>query len=140
MNLSTSFIRWFSTATPAKDGLSQVQREAIVDLLYFCMCADQKLLPLESAAITNEATAFSWDVSVNFEDFATSSLQRARVAVASPETIQIALRGISEQLVTTEARTRAITLCLQVFGADGDFDSAERAVFVEIKRAFGWPG
>ena len=135
----TLFGRLFSPVTPPTDGLSQGQREAIVDLLYFCMCADQRLLPVENAAIADEVATFNWDPTIKFETFAAQSLQRAQLAVAAPKTRETMLLDIGNQLVTTETKTRAITLCPQIFRADGEYAPAERAVFVEIKRSFGWP-
>jgi tellurite resistance protein len=59
--------------------------------------------------------------------------------VAAPETRQATLNEISGRLVSTETKTRALALCPQLFRADGEFTPVERAVFVEIKQAFGWP-
>jgi hypothetical protein len=63
----------------------------------------------------------------------------AKTAVATLETRQTALDSISNRLQTAEAKTNAIGLCQKVFHADGEFAQVEQTVFLEIKRAFGWP-
>jgi hypothetical protein len=103
------------------------------------MCADHRLLPVESEAIVQEVTTFNWEPAIKFDLFAARSLERAQAAVNSAETRKLALDDIAGRLATTENKTRAVTLCPHVFLADGEFAPAERAVFVEIKRAFGWP-
>ena len=137
--MSTLFSRLFSTATPPTDGLYQSTREAIVDLLYFCMCADLRLLPVESAMIESQVSTFNWEPTTPFETFAQQSLARAQAAIATAESRQAILIEIEQRLATTETKTRAVALCPQVFRADGEYAPAERSIFLEIKRAFGWP-
>ncbi|HUG12371.1 MAG TPA: hypothetical protein VMM36_15245 [Opitutaceae bacterium] len=137
--MSNFFSRLFSPVASPTDGLSQTQRGAIVDLLHFCMCADQELTPAESNAIAGEVAAFDWDPAVDFDSFAARSLEKARAAMATAATRESALASISDQLASTETKTQALALCQELFQADGEFAPAERAVFVEIKRAFGWP-
>ena len=131
--------RLFSPAASPTDGLSQAQREAIVDLLHFCMCADQDLQPTESSAIADKVAGFNWDPAVNFESFAAKSLERAQAAIMTTDSRQAALASVSERLAGTETKTEALELCQKLFQSDGEFAPAERAVFTEIKRAFGWP-
>jgi uncharacterized tellurite resistance protein B-like protein len=133
------FSRLFSHATDVSDDLSQGQREAIVDLLHFCMCADRRLLPVESGVIAKEVAAFNWKSHVAFEEFARQSLAKAEAAMATPESRRTLLEKIGEQLVSTEVQTRAIALCPRIFTADGEFVRVEHEIFAEIKRAFGWP-
>ena len=134
----SSFLRrlFSSDASPA-DGLTQHQREAIIDLLNFCMCTDGKVLLDEEITIDDEIQEFCWDPSVDFRTFAAQSLERARAAVATPETRRIALDSISDRLETPGAKEGALVLCHKVFKADGDYAPVERGVFLEIKRAFG---
>jgi tellurite resistance protein len=137
--MSTFLRRLFSSTASPADGLTQPKREAIVDLLNFCMCADEKLLLDEMITIDDEIQGFSWDPAVDFMTFATQSRERAMVAVATPETRQTALASISDRLQTTEAKTNALDLCQKVFHSDGEYAPVERSVFQEIKHAFGWP-
>lgn len=131
--------RIFSPGASPTDGLSQAQREAIVDQLHFCMCADQELLPSKSGEIAHEVSGFNWDPAVDFEAFAEKSKDRARAAVADPGMRKAVLASVAERLATTEMMTRGLELCVNVFKVDGEFAPEERTVFHEIKRAFGWP-
>lgn len=128
----------FSPALSPTDGLSQSQREAIVDLLHYCMCADKELFPCEVDAFQDEIERFNWDPGVDFEPYAARSLEQAHGAVSSDELRQKALSSIASRLATDEAKSQALALCPQIFLADGHFAQEERAIFVEIKRAFGW--
>jgi hypothetical protein len=137
--MSNLFSFLFSSSTEPADGLIQSEREALLDLFHFCMCADQKLLPVESASIADELIKFHWEPGVKYENFATQSLHRAQAAMATPEARKSALQQISNRLISVETKTRALATCTRIFKADGDFASAEREVFVEIKQALNWP-
>jgi uncharacterized tellurite resistance protein B-like protein len=141
MNTPFSFLfSSSSTATEPHDGLNQTEREAILDLLYFCMCADQELHPAENAAIVDAVMKFDWESGVEYDNFAAKSLARAQKAVATPQTRRAALNQIGKRLVSTETKSRALATCKRVFQADGDVAAVEREVFVEIKEALDWPG
>jgi hypothetical protein len=135
--MSTFLRRLFSTTANPADGLTQPKREAFIDLLNFCMCADEKLLLDEVITIEDETQVFSWDPAVDFMTFAAQSLERAKAAVATLESRHAALAFISNRLETVEAKSSALDLCEKVFHADGEFAPVERTVFQEIKRAFG---
>ena len=135
--MSAFLRRLFSSDASPADGLTQPKREAIIDLLNFCMCADQKVLMEEEITIDDEIQGFSWDPSVDFRTFAAQSLERAKAAVATPESRRIALASISDRLESPEAMEGALVLCHKVFKADGEYAPVEREVFQEIKRAFG---
>ena len=137
--MSSFFRRLFSSNAPSTDGFSQTQREAIVDLLNFCMCADSALLPEEREAIATELKSYHWDPAVDIEKFAAESRTRAAAAVKNPGNRVSLLKSIAGRLVTTEAKTHALALCPQVFMADGESAPEEHEIFLEIKRAFGWP-
>jgi hypothetical protein len=134
------FSGMFNRAHTKADGLVQSQREAVVDLLHFCMSADRDLALVEDKFVTAEAAHFDWEPDVSFEDFAVKSLARAQDAVQSAEARTAYLQDIARRLATTDLLTRAVGLCQQVFVSDGTFAVSERAVFGEILEAFGWPG
>lgn len=137
--MSTFLRRLFSTTASPSDGLTQPKREAIIDLLNLCMCADKKLLLDEVVTIDDEIQAFCWDPAVDFMTFATQSRERAKAAATNPETRRPALASIADRLQTTETKSNALGLCQKVFHADGEYAPVERSVFREIKHAFGLP-
>jgi len=135
--MSSFFRRLFSSTAAPADGLTQAKREALIDLLNFCMCADKKLLVDEEITIGDELQVFSWDPSVDIWKFTAASRERAISAVMTPETRQAALASISLRLESAEAKSTALDLCEKVFRADGEFAQVEQVVFQEIKQAFG---
>ena len=51
----------FRKSEAPNDGLTQPQREAIVDLLNYCMYADNLVLLAEDRLITDTVKKFNWD-------------------------------------------------------------------------------
>ena len=132
--------RLFNTSAPtAPDGLQQFQREAIVDLLNFCRIADDKLLVVEEEAGAAVEASLNWESTVPLVTYGAESLVRAEQAVNDPELRAEFIQRVADRLETTELKTRAVSLCLDMFYADGEFVEKERQVFGEIKRALGWP-
>ena len=137
--MSRIFGRLFAHPPAAPDGLTQTQREAIIDLLNFCMCADDKLRPIEDRFITHSVARLAWEGAQNFESFSAASIERAGAALKSFATRAGYLAGISERLASTEVKSEAIALCQKLFHVDGEFPDAERVVYREIRHVFGWP-
>jgi hypothetical protein len=51
----------FRRSEEKNDGLTQPQREAIVDLLNYCMYADNLVMLAEDRLIADTAATFNWD-------------------------------------------------------------------------------
>src|SRR5690349_4972295 len=94
-----------------KDGLTQPQREAITDLLHFCLYADNKIAITEEKVIEDVVALFDWDPNISFESFESRSIASARRAKESPETQASFLDYANERLGTDAARKRALEAC-----------------------------
>ena len=70
----------FHKSEAPKDGLTQPQREAIVDLLNYCMYADNLVFLAEDRLITDTVSKFNWDPKVPFDQFDVRSIDNARNA------------------------------------------------------------
>ena len=70
----------FHKSEAPKDGLTQPQREAIVDLLNYCMYADNLVMLAEDRLIADTVAKFNWDPKVPFDQFAVRSIDNARNA------------------------------------------------------------
>jgi uncharacterized tellurite resistance protein B-like protein len=138
--MSNWFTRIFSPSHPTPDGLTQTQREALLDLFNFCMCADGKLVVSEENFVSTEAKRFHWDSPESVADFSAASIERARAAHLSPSAREQYAVEINERLLTTELKSDAVGLCRQLFLVDGEYAAAEQAAFANIARTFGWPG
>ena len=138
--MNTKLLRLFhSSPRTAPDGLQQSQREAIVDVLHFCRIADDKLVVVEEDVEARVEAALNWESTVPLVTYAADSLARAEQIVDNPELRAQFIRSVADRLVSTELKTRAISICRDMFIADGQFVEQERVVFREIKRALGWP-
>ena len=137
--MSSLFSRLFNSAAAANDGLTQVQREAIIDLLNFCSYADDRLKLAEDEMVDSELERCHWHPAEPVELFEKRSVTRVRNALESPERRASFLADVAGRLGGTEIRTRALSLSKKLFHADGDYSADEQTVFGEIEKAFGGP-
>src|SRR6184192_40033 len=70
----------FHKSEAPNDGLTQPQREAIVDLLNYCMYADNLIFLAEDRVITDTVAKFNWNPKVPFDQFDVRSIDNARNA------------------------------------------------------------
>ena len=70
----------FHKSEAPKDGLTQPQREAIVDLLNYCTYADHLVFLAENRLITDTVAKFNWDPKIPFDQFDARSTSKARDA------------------------------------------------------------
>ncbi len=132
---------WFSklfSSTPVEDGYSQAQREALLDLLVFCMCADRRIEFAEQDLLEDQTGRFSWDSVTAVEAFIKQSRKRADQAHLSEESRAAYAADINKRLQTNELRTDAISLSRRMFVVDSDFANVEKGSYSIISRAFGW--
>ena len=59
----------FGKPEAPKEGLTQPQREAIIDLLNYCMYADGFVFLAEDRFIADTVAKFNWDSKVPFDQF-----------------------------------------------------------------------
>jgi hypothetical protein len=134
--MSTLFTRLFKPTAKTTDGLTQPQREAIVDLLNFCSYADDRLTLAEDKVVSDQLALCEWHPAVPLELFVSRSVTRARTALESPDQRAGFLSDIAERLENSPARTRALELCKILFRADGAYAKDEETTFSEIERIF----
>ena len=70
----------FQKSEAPSDGLTQPQREAIVDLLNYCMYADNLVFLAEDRLIADTVAKFNWDPKIPFDQFDAKSIGHARNA------------------------------------------------------------
>lgn len=58
----------------SNDGLQQSQREAIVDLLNYCMFADNFVARAEKQMVSTTGAALDWDRNISFEVYEGGSI------------------------------------------------------------------
>jgi hypothetical protein len=125
----------FHKSEASKDGLTQPQREAIVDLLNYCMYADNLIFLAEDRLITDTVAKFNWDPkAVRFDQFDARSVGNARNARESQVYRNKFLASISDRLITDAVKGQALDLCQELFLADGARSDEEDVVLQNLKQ------
>ncbi|HYC71248.1 MAG TPA: hypothetical protein VEB66_08590 [Opitutaceae bacterium] len=133
--MPTSIRKLFS-ADPAKkdDGLTQVQREAIVDLLHYCMFADNFVALAEDKFVNSVAASLTWDKAITFESYEGGSIGKARKAKESAGYRESFLKDVAARLSSPTSRALARDLCQDLYKADAKFAQAESDQLVLIRQ------
>jgi hypothetical protein len=124
----------FHKSEAPNDGLTQPQREAIVDLLNYCMYADDLVFLAEDRVITDTAAKFNWDSKLSFDQFEVRSVSNARNARESQVYRDQFLASINDRLGTAAVKAQALDLCQELFLADGARSDEEDAVLQNLKQ------
>lgn len=132
------FSKLFQPTRQLQDGYTQAQREALIDLLNLCMCADGRLHLSEERILDARLANFEWESAVSVPEYTASSLERARAAVGSDAARHSLLASIDSRLERADMKSNAIQLCRHLFVSDGDFAPSEHVVFNELITTFGW--
>jgi hypothetical protein len=119
---------------PKDDGLTQPQREAIVDLLNYCMYADDLVFLAEDRLITDTVAKFNWDPKIPFDQFDAKSINNARTAREHQVYRDQFLTWIRDRLGTAAVKGQALDLCQELFLADGARSDEEDAVLQNLKK------
>ena len=121
----------FHKSEAPKDGLTQPQREAIVDLLNYCMYADNLVMLAEDRLITDTVAKFNWDPKVPFDQFDASNARNARESQVYRDQF---LASIRDRLGTAAVKGQALDLCQEVFLADGARSDEEEDVLQNLRQ------
>jgi len=123
----------FHKSEAPNDGLTQPQREAIVDLLNYCMYADNLVFLAEDRLIADTVAKFNWDSKVPFDQFVLRSTDDARNATENPGYRDRFLASIRDRLDTAAVKGQALDLCQELFVADGAQSVEEDDVFQNLR-------
>jgi hypothetical protein len=124
----------FHKSEAPNDGLTQPQREAIVDLLNYCMYADNLVFLAEDRLIADTVAKFNWDPKTPFDQFDAKSVNNARNASESQVYRDQFLASIRERLDTAAAKGQALDLCQELFLADGARSDEEDVVLQDLRE------
>ena len=124
----------FHKSEAPKDGLTQPQREAIVDLLNYCMYADNLVFLAEDRLIADTVAKFNWEPKVPFDQFDVRSIDNARNATENQGYRDRLLASIRDRLGTAAVKGQALDLCQELFLADGARSDEEDAVLQNLRK------
>jgi hypothetical protein len=111
------------------DGLTQPQREAIVDLLLFAMYEDQRVAMQEDIFIDQHVRKMKWESGTYPSTYVDMATARVRQARESAEGREHFLRRIRDRLSDPVAKQRAVDMCRELLDADR-IESAEESQFL----------
>jgi K+-sensing histidine kinase KdpD len=131
-----SLSKLFKSKQSPSDGLSQPQREAIVDLLHLCMYADNMIALAEAKVMTDVVDSFAWEATMSFESYETHSISAARTAKEDEDARKTLLESVSSRLNTPHSRAVASKVCKQLMVADGTTEK-EAVLLATIKQVLG---
>ena len=131
--MAFSISRLFHQKHSASDGLTQPQREAVADLLHYCMYADNHIALAETKMISDVVSTFGWEPNISFESFEARSIGAARAAKEDVAARKTFLDSIKQRLNTPGSRDMALSSCKKLFNSDG-VSPKETALLAEITR------
>jgi len=123
----------FHRSEAPRDGLTQPQREAIVDLLNYCMYADNLVMLAEDRLIADTVAKFDWESKTPFDQFDARSVGNARNARESQVYRDKFLASITDRLDTATVRGKVLDLCQELFLADGAQSQEEDEVLQSLR-------
>jgi uncharacterized tellurite resistance protein B-like protein len=124
----------FRKSEGPKDSLTQPQREAIVDLLNYCMYADNLVMLAEDRLIADTVAKFNWESKTPFDQFDAKSTSNARNARDSQVYRDQFLTSIGDRLSTDAVKAQALDLCQELFLADGTQSEEEDEVLQHLRQ------
>ena len=108
-----------------RDGLSQEQREAIIDLLILGAYTDNRLSLREEKAFESLTGTLSWESEIELSDYIKDAIAKVR-SIRSNSSAKTGLLGeIKERLHSRSSVSKALNLLHKVFISDGrSYDEA----------------
>ncbi|XOF34093.1 MAG: hypothetical protein ACL93V_01985 [Candidatus Electrothrix sp. YB6] len=121
-------------APEKNDGLTQQEREALLDLLLYCKYVDNHLSLAEESVIQGEIDQFNWESGIDVKIYMSTATERVRKARTNA-TLENFLKDVSERLESTYSKETAQKLMVKLFQSDGEIDDAEKT-FAEKMSAY----
>ncbi|GHC07204.1 hypothetical protein [Cerasicoccus arenae] len=129
------FQKLFRAGGDSADGLTQQQREAIVDLLVFCMYSDRTVSLAEDQLIQRRLESMDWQAVQSIDNYYDLAVTRVRDILVSQEARESFLKRVSERLADVSTREKAFQLSHQLFLSDGIESPDEHELEAELRTA-----
>lgn len=127
------FKNLFRSSHQSKDGLTQAAREAIVDVLHYCMYADKLLTVREDEFIEAAARTLDWDPNISYESYEAKSTGAVTRALSNPAARTEFLHGVKARLPGQQERELALALADDLMRTDGSKSTSEAATLSELQ-------
>lgn len=103
----------------SRDGLSQEEREAIIDLLILGAYTDNRLSLREEKAFESLTGTLSWESETELSDFMKDAIAKVRSVRSNPSAKEGLLNEVKERLNSPTSVKKALNLLHKVFVSDG---------------------
>ncbi len=130
-----TFKKLFHHEEKPSDGLTQPAREAIVDILNYCMFADKLISLTEDAMIAKMVGKLSWDTNISFDYYEGKSIGAVRRALDEKEYRGKFMQSLRSRLPRAEDKKLALKLADDLTKADGVKSPEEFVALAELKSA-----
>jgi uncharacterized tellurite resistance protein B-like protein len=130
-----SLKKFFHFKPTSSDGLTQSQREAIVDLLNYCSYADRDISQSEEDMIDGLGSKLDWDQNMDFDYYVDKSIGVVRNVIEDKDSAPDFLKDVRKRLDSAKSREIALGLCDKLFKADGKVTTAERETLKAVAEA-----
>lgn len=127
------FTKLFDKDRSESDGMTQEQRESLIDLLVLAMYVDNQLSLSEDAVLKAQIDQFAWQGNMSVEAYVNSAIARIRDLRSSEHFVNELLKSVSERLGDYEIRLTAAGICERLLAADGKADS-EKEFLDKVKN------
>jgi hypothetical protein len=136
--MPTRLTRLFRPHETPRDGLTQSEREAMVDLLHYCMYADNHIALAEEQIVEETVSILNWDPGASFESYESRSIARAREAKEHPESREEFFKSVKDRLASSPAaRALALKVSRQIFRAHGARSEQEALLEQRLEQLLG---
>ncbi|WP_309401029.1 hypothetical protein [Cerasicoccus maritimus] len=125
----------FKAGDNSADGLKQPQREAIVDLLVFCMYSDRTVSLAEDQLIQRRLESMDWQAVESIDNYYDRSVTRVRDILSNDDARTSFLTRIADRLEDAGTREKAFQLSHQLFLSDGVESPDETTLEAELRSA-----
>lgn len=128
-----TFKKLFRHDVKPTDGLTQPEREAIVDILNYCMFADKLIALSEDAMVESVAGTLNWDPKISFEYYEGKSIGAVRRAIGEKAYRAEFMESLRTRLVKPENRKLALSLADDLTKVDGTKTPEEFQALAQLK-------
>jgi len=135
--MPTFLSKLFKSSPAPKDGLAQTEREAIVDLLLYCMYADSNIAQAEGDFVADSLAKLDWASGTSIDYYESQATSLVRKAKEDPEALADFLKSIRTRLASSSARARALDLARKLFLSDGTKSDRETTLEGTLRKLLG---
>ena len=129
------FKNLFRSSEKSSDGLSQSAREAIVDVLHFCMYADKHIAIREDEFVETAARTLNWDAKISYDYYEGKSVGAVRTALSDKDAREDFFATLKTRLPGKTERELALRLANDLAKSDGQKVQAETDAIAQLRAA-----